>query len=1649
MRLTLLLICCLAAWTVVLLGAPAAAGIYIDRDWVPFGATMTVGRAHSAVLFANASLFAVGGCENPVCTEALNTVEIIDPNQQRPTKLVELPIFLNAGNLGDGAAFTPVPMRVAGPTAMVRVDDVDAERGEGFSFYVVGPCGYYFPKHQNPLDSTLVRQQYTGIWHLSSSLTRVLDHFSIPRRFGGKETGGTSAAKPIPFRANATCSSRGHLIFIIGGVDIITGEALATADVYDTRSRRYTPEAARLDAAVQNPLVAMDSELMYVAGGETRFDVPSEEANVKRGCVGATQETQRSLSYCSRHSATVWHPSVKVQAIMVGSVFDRDGASPGANASLPTLVVRSLPANLELRYPNADGGNPFLSSNRYLFAFNGKLCLILNVSFVNCLDMEELLNCVGLPTNGSNALMWHSLLGTSSTPPVSASAPFAFPLSAGVLGTMLAFFALGGFGADGEASARVFYRGSGLHTASVAKLDAVVPINTPLRLTLHPPIDGYARLSSNPLCIGNAAGTSDVRVFRLPEDATVAEFQPRAESDHVYVCFSNGPVWLPSAAGTDPGLLDRNGFLFTPIMFTQFQIRALPDPFHPANRKGQSLSTLGISFSVMLGIAVVTIAVFVFGRFRQPPSCNGDYAMRLLLGESSSDETEDEGPAPVSVVVRGGEGNGGASTTSNNAVAAAVAVNEPPTTPPTRPNPKSERDSLVKNTTQWSRYEVLQRIGEGAFSSVYLVKRKSTGQLFALKYLVCKDNKERLDAIGECETINSLQGHPNIIRLVDMFMNYEFDGGHLRSSPEAASVLTPPAPAAVAAPPSPPQQRNAAGINRAAHTPRVVMTLAGGQPPTPLREPKPQEVPHLQPPSSVGHVFANAPPRLTASSIQGAKNPSAARKQALSSAEDGQASPPANAASWTRHSPKWDRDDADVDAGALARAQAELPAGAPPRPPPPPPPPPAPATSTAVAGCANSRSPQEPSGGGGAPRCPGPQSPSGHVLPTSPAGMPPHPLGKVVHYSNFAQVSYAGAPPPAPTTPQGGLSVPQKRTSYAPSGGIHYTDFDIALAETGNFPATVRLPVNNNGVAATQTAKHAPLRYVQPAVGTMQYKNFISPASGTNDAANKLAPMTKPRSVADAVRAARIARMSESAIDSAAPGAPPNPTAVIHNNGLVTTTSPAAPTPPVLLPQPQPTRDAAANTICPPSNVATAAVRLNEEPLKAQHPRQQHQEQQQQQQQQQREEGKALPLRSATNKSPTPVAKPPLAVAQVMARLTTPGTPEVGPVHTRYLCLVMEYHPMGDLCGYVLRHSAKHNAKLKRQLDEEWARFIKAQEEDAKKAMDHLTTSAWVRVGSESDDTPSFFRPGKTSQSYSHDTQCQSSHDRANEASGPATAGSLSYSNVDLALGSGSHSSLGRETEAEFAMRGNALTEPQLLSIAYQLASVLQYLHAQRPPIVHRDLKPENILISRKLPQDAAEKPNDGDAYVGEKLHSSEADNDDDGKSGAGGAPLRKKSHFSLCYGPGCSVKLSEDIIPIVVTDFGLAFMLEDRRRAGRGGGTRPYIAPECWSGQTTTASDIWSLGCLLYALATARVTVQTVRIMYEEAKKEGFAAMILNDILAENYSMAFACFVVSLLGVNHSKRPSAEVAMRCFMLEDGVVRFNPNCPFFSNVRDL
>jgi serine/threonine protein kinase len=191
-----------------------------------------------------------------------------------------------------------------------------------------------------------------------------------------------------------------------------------------------------------------------------------------------------------------------------------------------------------------------------------------------------------------------------------------------------------------------------------------------------------------------------------------------------------------------------------------------------------------------------------------------------------------------------------------------------------------------------------------------------------------------------------------------------------------------------------------------------------------------------------------------------------------------------------------------------------------------------------------------------------------------------------------------------------------------------------------------------------------------------------------------------------------------------------------------------------------------------------------------------------------------------------------------------------------------------------------------------------------------------------------------------------------------------------------------------------------IASIAFQVCSVLKHIHAQQPAVMHRDIKPENILISSSEAVEA----NRG--RFSRQVLLSPAQVQD-------GSPSAK-------------------FLPVVLTDFGLARM-QERSYCASGAGTLPYVAPECFKKRYTVQCDMWSVGCVIYALATRRVTSQTVRLHFQDALKSGYEESLRAD-LAGKLSPEMVEFTVRLLQPDPSKRLKAEEACRLFRRRGGAV---------------
>ena len=85
---------------------------------------------------------------------------------------------------------------------------------------------------------------------------------------------------------------------------------------------------------------------------------------------------------------------------------------------------------------------------------------------------------------------------------------------------------------------------------------------------------------------------------------------------------------------------------------------------------------------------------------------------------------------------------------------------------------KNERGGL-DHASPGRKYQVITKLGSGSYGVVFLVKRKADKVPFALKYLSCDSDEAQERALLEFRTMRTFQGHPNMIRVQETFMNWK------------------------------------------------------------------------------------------------------------------------------------------------------------------------------------------------------------------------------------------------------------------------------------------------------------------------------------------------------------------------------------------------------------------------------------------------------------------------------------------------------------------------------------------------------------------------------------------------------------------------------------------------------------------------------------------------------------------------------------------------------------------------------------------------------------------------------------------------------------------------------------------------------------
>lgn len=109
----------------------------------------------------------------------------------------------------------------------------------------------------------------------------------------------------------------------------------------------------------------------------------------------------------------------------------------------------------------------------------------------------------------------------------------------------------------------------------------------------------------------------------------------------------------------------------------------------------------------------------------------------------------------------------------------------------------------------------------------------------------------------------------------------------------------------------------------------------------------------------------------------------------------------------------------------------------------------------------------------------------------------------------------------------------------------------------------------------------------------------------------------------------------------------------------------------------------------------------------------------------------------------------------------------------------------------------------------------------------------------------------------------------------------------------------------------------------------------------------------------------------------------------------------------------------ILVTDYGTARSYKLKRLASTFSSSLPYIAPEILNKkEPTEASDVWSLGCVVYELCTLKKFVERANTVSEAMS---FIAGIKDISFPKSYSKHLIKLIRQMLSVNEGGRPSVD----------------------------
>jgi len=194
--------------------------------------------------------------------------------------------------------------------------------------------------------------------------------------------------------------------------------------------------------------------------------------------------------------------------------------------------------------------------------------------------------------------------------------------------------------------------------------------------------------------------------------------------------------------------------------------------------------------------------------------------------------------------------------------------------------------------------------------------------------------------------------------------------------------------------------------------------------------------------------------------------------------------------------------------------------------------------------------------------------------------------------------------------------------------------------------------------------------------------------------------------------------------------------------------------------------------------------------------------------------------------------------------------------------------------------------------------------------------------------------------------------------------------------------------------RSGGMDPAEVVRVGREIALGLTAIHARG--LIHRDIKPANIWLENRGQSAKDRQPEDGIQ------------------------PSKRTIQIKDSAAPPRSLARAK------ILDFGLARAIDDTSitRSGMIVGTPAYMSPEQARGKPVDArSDLFSLGCVMYALCTGREPFQADNTMAQLAALVADAPLPVND-LNPSVPEPLAALIMELLAKDPDERPESAEAV-------------------------